>query len=526
MKDETDFAKKESPPQILHQLIKERKWEDAKTYIENDPEVSSAWVNTSLDEEKKMLPIHLVVTRLNVTSSTEMPYIASLIDTLVQVYPQGIRTSDEDGNYPLHIAIRLKAPSFIISRLLLPFPDAINIQGSSGTLPKQHLEEMLKKSARSFHDILIGAVVNAEVASKSTPDFEQNKNKIKFDAFTYELVNKLESSFESQKQIFTKEQDSLKRQCENLKKSLKKYEKAEQSMLATVVKAKEDSLAQNHESKAAITYLTKCLNDSDKLSMLKEKKHRKEMSALTGRLDEMKKSSDELKDKLNLAVSKSSAAGEQMTKVILQKDEQISELKSKLQKATGILHALGQSEIPDFLRMNLPDNLRNESSNIMQDDPQIQSIQTYLKEIRDSILKEKDYRDDYNTLCEDYLVVDYHKFLLSKEKEKSKTLRQGIAMLCQKSDEANKRCRDLEDSRMIDKRVTLEMGRQLYELKRYNDDLESVASEYRSCKGQLENQIQITEHVTKLYMSAKAQNKYKKFETREEFGSECMKVRW
>ena len=526
MNVESDSAKNESASEILHQMIKERKWGEAKACIENDPEVSSAWVNVSLSENQNMLPIHLVTSRLNITLSTEIPDIASLIDTLVQTYPQGIRTSDEDGNYPLHIAIQLKAPSSIISRLLLPFPDAMNIKDSSGTLPKQYLEGLLQKSASPFHDSLIEAVVNTEDTSKSTNDCEQNEDKIKFDAFTNEMLKKLERSFENQRQIFTKERDSLERQCKNLKKSLLKFKKSEQSMLASVLEAKEESMSLNGESKTIITYLTKCLDDSEKLSKIKDQSHKNQISELTERLDEMGKKSDELTEQLNLAVSKNATDAEQMNKVILQKDQEISEWKSKLQETKGILNILGQSEIPNFLRMNLPKTMRNEPPNVSKDDPYAENIQNYLKEIKDLISKEKDYRDDHDGLCEDYLVVDFHKFLLSKEQKKSNVLRQGIAMLRQKNEEANARNLDLEDARRIDKQVTLAMGKQIIELKKYNDDLESVASDYRSCKGQLEDQIQLTEHVTKLYMSAKEENKYKKFQTREQYGSEFMNVTW
>ena len=111
------------------------------------------------------------------------------------------------------------------------------------------------------------------------------------------------------------------------------------------------------------------------------------------------------------------------------KDQEISEWKSKLQETKGILNILGQSEIPNSLQMNLPKTIRNKPPNMSKDDQYAESIQNYLKEIKDLISKEKDYRDDHDGLCEDYLVMFFHKFLLSKEQKKSNALRQEIAML-------------------------------------------------------------------------------------------------
>lgn len=74
------------------------------------------------------LPLHLAIV-------CGAPF--SVVGRLIELYPQGVRCTDDQRNLPLHLALRHNASDDVVAYLLLQFPESVNAKGKDGRLPIQ-----------------------------------------------------------------------------------------------------------------------------------------------------------------------------------------------------------------------------------------------------------------------------------------------------------------------------------------------------------------------------------------------------
>jgi hypothetical protein len=82
------------------------------------------------DETKNVkwsqLPLHLAIV-------VDAP--AKVVVSLVELYPQGVRCTDDQHMLPLHLAMRHGSPDDIVEYLLRQFPEAVNAKGKNDRTP-------------------------------------------------------------------------------------------------------------------------------------------------------------------------------------------------------------------------------------------------------------------------------------------------------------------------------------------------------------------------------------------------------
>ena len=131
----------------LYQAIEDKAFMAAIDYLESGkPEVSKAvrtWVTRFEEEDTtkirwSQLPIHAALV-------FKAP--VKLIELLVDLYPKGVRCTDDRAMLPLHLAFRHGASDNTLHVLLKEFPDAITAKDSRGREPLDfsHMGDSWKK---------------------------------------------------------------------------------------------------------------------------------------------------------------------------------------------------------------------------------------------------------------------------------------------------------------------------------------------------------------------------------------------
>ncbi|XRB10033.1 poly [ADP-ribose] polymerase [Pycnococcus provasolii] len=106
----------------LHNLIINKKWKEVCDHLET-PEAKE---EAGKPGEEGDLPLHLAI-------RFEAP--SDVIAALLKVYPEGVRQTNEFGDLPLHSAAIFEAPSEVVSKLLEAYPDGARKTDNGGDLP-------------------------------------------------------------------------------------------------------------------------------------------------------------------------------------------------------------------------------------------------------------------------------------------------------------------------------------------------------------------------------------------------------
>lgn len=115
----------------LYRFISNLQWEEALRAIRKNPIEARTWVvRYHEDEDKGMmwrfLPIHSAAAR-------QPP--EAIIVALIEAYPEGVKSCDDQGKYALHYAAGNQASSGVIRALLDAYPKAATISDPEGKLP-------------------------------------------------------------------------------------------------------------------------------------------------------------------------------------------------------------------------------------------------------------------------------------------------------------------------------------------------------------------------------------------------------
>jgi hypothetical protein len=143
MKNATDSTEKEDEVLLecnydkdlitLYQALEEQAWIPALDLIETDSQESRDQVRTWVTRYEtngsvrwSQLPIHAAMI-------FKAPF--RIVKALVEVYPKGVRCSDDQHMLPLHLAFRYGVPDNTLLLLLEAFPEAMNAKNRKGRVP-------------------------------------------------------------------------------------------------------------------------------------------------------------------------------------------------------------------------------------------------------------------------------------------------------------------------------------------------------------------------------------------------------
>mmetsp|Transcript_17154 Transcript_17154/g.35808 ORF Transcript_17154/g.35808 Transcript_17154/m.35808 type:complete len:754 (+) Transcript_17154:280-2541(+) len=148
-------------PTELFRWINYRRWDGARARAQSHPDECDTWIVSRHTNDGRILwrhlPLHLVCMQLEaatVVSDSDDPntaqsarQIESLIDVLLDSYPEAASSPDDQGMLPLHLLLT-KAESEpnerVINLLLTSFPNAVDVQDKFGRTPYDILREQCK----------------------------------------------------------------------------------------------------------------------------------------------------------------------------------------------------------------------------------------------------------------------------------------------------------------------------------------------------------------------------------------------
>jgi hypothetical protein len=129
--EERDFDKN---PTILYALVQKKIWKEAAERAKTRPDEASIFVARKEKDGRirwRLLPLHAAI----VFKAPE-----EVIESLLDAYPKGADTKDDQGMLPLHLAFRNSAPASVVNMLLLAHPHSVDVPDRKGRLPRKLAE--------------------------------------------------------------------------------------------------------------------------------------------------------------------------------------------------------------------------------------------------------------------------------------------------------------------------------------------------------------------------------------------------
>jgi hypothetical protein len=119
----------------LYKAITESNWDRAIQAVKKRPDEARTWVVRKHEDNPaknmwRFLPIHSACAR-------KPP--PNLISALLNAYPEGARSIDDQGMYALHYATGNQATREVIRLLLMTYPDAAKMKDPRGMLPIHYI---------------------------------------------------------------------------------------------------------------------------------------------------------------------------------------------------------------------------------------------------------------------------------------------------------------------------------------------------------------------------------------------------
>ncbi|KAL7522044.1 hypothetical protein ACHAWX_006750 [Stephanocyclus meneghinianus] len=150
-------------PTELFRWINYRRWDGARARAQSHPDECDTWIVSRHTSDGRILwrhlPLHLVCMQreaatvpneedLNATVAAR--HIETLIDVLLDSYPEGASSPDDQGMLPLHLLLTKcenEPNERVINLLLTSFPNAVDVQDKFGRTPYDILRDQAKDGA-------------------------------------------------------------------------------------------------------------------------------------------------------------------------------------------------------------------------------------------------------------------------------------------------------------------------------------------------------------------------------------------
>uniref|UniRef100_A0A7S2EB96 Uncharacterized protein n=1 Tax=Ditylum brightwellii TaxID=49249 RepID=A0A7S2EB96_9STRA len=171
-------------PTELFRWINYRRWDGAKARVLTHPDECSTWIVSRHSSDGRVLwrhlPLHLVCMQSgaggNAPQSEEQGNakegpevinrrIEELIDALLDSYPEGAASPDDQGMLPLHLVVNSQKPSEkVVHSLLLTNPSAVDTKDKYGRNPLDILRE--KQSGGVNRESILRILNRAKLANE------------------------------------------------------------------------------------------------------------------------------------------------------------------------------------------------------------------------------------------------------------------------------------------------------------------------------------------------------------------------
>ena len=225
---ECDYDKN---PSSLYQAMESRAWVPTLEFFETGKWSSSPSLFSSgedpLPPERQA---RTWVTRFETDGSvrwSQLPLHAALIfgapfkivSKLVDLYPQGVRCTDDQHMLPLHLSMKFGADDSIVRLLLDAFPDAVFTKDIRGRLPTQ-IDGPKKDRTKIMDDIVV--ITTKTLQKKHLLNLQDELAELKDDLV---LQNKLNVEIESQKKDLDIKYQRLQTEVIILRKEIAELQK-------------------------------------------------------------------------------------------------------------------------------------------------------------------------------------------------------------------------------------------------------------------------------------------------------------
>ncbi len=228
-------------PTELFRWINYRRWDGARTRILSNPDECATWIVSRHSTDGRILwrhlPLHLVCMQsgLNAASSSSLSneneqsgnkdnkvihsaiqqrQIEDLIDILLEAYPEGASSPDDQGMLPLHLCVtnNLNPNDRVINLLLMVNPSAVEVKDKFGRTPL----DLLRDNKSGKNESALRAMTRAQRMSKRLVSIIRKENSGKVD----EVKKWADNEREASKRIIMRMEEEL----QHVNKELEKYQ--------------------------------------------------------------------------------------------------------------------------------------------------------------------------------------------------------------------------------------------------------------------------------------------------------------
>jgi len=121
--EERDFDKN---PTALYCSIQRKQWKETIECLKKNPKDAQTWISRKEDNGQlrwRILPIHAAMI-------FNAP--VDVVEALLTVYEDGVKSRDDQGMLPLHLSFRMASPDEIVKLLLKAFPESVGVRDRKG----------------------------------------------------------------------------------------------------------------------------------------------------------------------------------------------------------------------------------------------------------------------------------------------------------------------------------------------------------------------------------------------------------
>ena len=194
---------------MLYQAIEDKAFMAAIDFLESgQPEVYDE-CRTWVTRYEKENPNKIRWSQLPIHAAVVFGGPPKLIQLLADIYPKGVRCTDDRSMLPIHLAFRKESSDAVIHCLLTKFPESINAKDSRGRTPLQVQTSQKAEIISMFEE-------NAKMrARKALTDEKVSEVQKKLT-----VVEQLNSDLQNKNELLDEENKTLKDQLDALKEEL------------------------------------------------------------------------------------------------------------------------------------------------------------------------------------------------------------------------------------------------------------------------------------------------------------------
>ena len=171
-------------PTELFRWINYRRWDGAKARVSSHPDECSTWIVSRHSSDGRILwrhlPLHLVCMQSETGSSDNTSpatrQIEDLIDALLEAYPDGANSPDDQGMLPLHLTVaNASQPNErILNQLLMAYPTGVDVKDKYGRTPVDIVNEKAESGIQK--EAALRAMSRAKLSTERMVDALLEKN--------------------------------------------------------------------------------------------------------------------------------------------------------------------------------------------------------------------------------------------------------------------------------------------------------------------------------------------------------------